>query len=104
VVAAFEDTDLACGPTIVLDALALGIPIVVTDTNACRDYYIAHGQTGLLSDPTSPEALSYVQMLMNGRERGLRMGSRAREYAVGELNQSLFEEGVVDALHSIGAD
>jgi hypothetical protein len=101
---AFDDTDLACGPTIVLDALALGIPVVATDTNACRDY-IVHGQTGLLSDPTSPEALSaHVQMLMEDKERRLQMGSKARAYAVGELNRSLFEERVVDALHSIAAE
>ena len=43
----FEDTDLACGPTIVLDALAMGLPVVANDTNACRDY-IVHGSTGLL--------------------------------------------------------
>lgn len=101
---AFEDTDLACGPTIILDALALGIPIVATDTNASRDY-VVHGQTGLLSDPTSSEALSAnLQVLMEDEQLRVQMGSRAREYARGELSRSRFEAGVVGALHSVAAD
>jgi len=98
---AFRDTDLACGPTIVLDALAIGIPVVATDTNACRDY-IVHGETGLLSDPKSPDALSGdIQMLMEDHDRRTQMGLRARKYAVDKLNRTLFEERVVDALQAI---
>jgi glycosyltransferase involved in cell wall biosynthesis len=98
---AFQDIDLACGPTILLDALALGIPVAATDTNGSRDYVLT-GETGLLSDPNSPEALAdNICILMEDDELRKRMGDRARAFAVTELGRPRFEERLVDALRSV---
>jgi len=98
---AFQNTDLACGPTIILDALALGIPVAATDTNGSRDY-VVNGETGLLSDPDSPEALSAnIALLMEDDELRKRMGERARTYAVTELGRERFEQRLVDAVRTV---
>jgi hypothetical protein len=98
---AFEDIDLACGPTIILDALALGIPVAATDTNGTRDYVLT-GETGLLSDPDSPTALSdNIRLLMEDEVLRTQMGERARAYAESELGRDRFERRLVDALRSI---
>ncbi len=90
VVAPFEDTDLACGPTIVLDALAMGIPVVATDVNACRDY-LEDGATGLLTPPGDADALAEaVDRLMREPETRAAMGAEALRTARAELSRSRF--------------
>ncbi len=88
----FEDTDLACGPTIVLDALAMGIPVVANDTNACRDY-VDDGVTGLISATTDGEGLARnITTLMEDPALRRRMATAARRQAEGELSRAVFEE------------
>ena len=90
----FEDTDLACGPTIVLDALAMGLPVVANDTNACRDY-IAHGSTGLLSGTNDHVGLAEnITVLMEDPQLRATMGAEGRRVARGELGRAVFEEEV----------
>lgn len=90
VVAPFEDTDLACGPTIVLDALAMGIPVVATDVNACRDYF-EHGASGLLTPPGDADALARaVDQLMRDPEARAAMGAEALRTARVELSRDRF--------------
>jgi glycosyltransferase involved in cell wall biosynthesis len=91
-VIAFLDTDRSCGPTVILDALALGLPVVSTDTNGARDY-VVHGVTGLLSPPGDAASLAAnVQLLLENQEMRAQMGAAARDFAVTRLNRSSFEE------------
>ncbi|MGC8463307.1 MAG: glycosyltransferase family 4 protein [Acidimicrobiales bacterium] len=97
VVAPFKDTDLACGPTIVLDALAMGIPVVATDVNACRDY-LQDGTTGLLTPPGDPDALAdAVDRLMRDPLTRAAMGAEALRTARTDLSRERF----LDALSSL---
>jgi glycosyltransferase involved in cell wall biosynthesis len=90
----FEDTDLACGPTIVLDALAMGIPVVANDTNACRDY-IVHGSTGLISGTGDHAGLAEnITTLMESPQLRERMGAQGKRMAEGELSHEVFEEKI----------
>ncbi len=74
----FEDIDLACGPTIILDAFAMGIPVVSSDTNGSRDY-VRDGVTGLLSPPDDPAKLAQNIADLLGSEDRRRAMSRAIE-------------------------
>jgi len=97
----FEDTDLACGPTIVLDAYAMGIPVACTDTNACRDY-VRHGVTGLLSAPGDADALAYniASLLDDPAMRG-QMSNAIREFAERELSRSAFVNSICSLVHDL---
>ena len=57
VAACFEDSIWPAGPLIVLDALALGKPVVATDFNGSRDY-VVDGVTGFLVEPGHPGAVA----------------------------------------------
>lgn len=57
VVISMEDTHLPAGPLVLLDAMAMGKPIVASDVNGVRDY-IDPGETGILVPPKDPEALA----------------------------------------------
>jgi len=86
----FADTDLACGPTIVLDAYAMGLPVICTDTNACRDY-VQHGTTGLLSPPGDAAALAWnIRSLSEDTNRRHAMGQAIAELVQGDLSRDTF--------------
>jgi glycosyltransferase involved in cell wall biosynthesis len=97
----FQDTELACGPTHVLDAYAFGLPVIATDTNACRDY-VRDGSTGLLSAPGDADALAAnVEALMSDPQRRRQMSSDIRELARGPLSRARFEESLAAALAEV---
>ena len=91
-VVTFNDTEFACGPTVVLDAYALGIPVVSSDTNGSRDY-VDDGVTGLLSPPGDPAALAAnIAALMDDPGRRAAMGEAMGERCAGALSRAMFEE------------
>lgn len=51
-----EDVDHAAGPLVLLDALAMGKPVIATDANGNRDY-VQDGQTALVVPCRDAEAL-----------------------------------------------
>ena len=58
----FVSTSLWEGlPTVLMEALALGIPVVATDIAGSREL-IVHEQTGLLAAPASPGALAEMML------------------------------------------
>jgi glycosyltransferase involved in cell wall biosynthesis len=88
----FEDTDLACGPTIILDAYAMGIPVVSSDTNGSRDY-VRDGVTGLLSPPDDPAKLAeHIDELLHSDDRRTAMSQAIESISWGELSRTVFEE------------
>jgi glycosyltransferase involved in cell wall biosynthesis len=57
VIVPLQDTDLPAGPTVLVDAMALGCPVIATDTNGTRDY-VKHGVTGWLVPPGDARGLA----------------------------------------------
>lgn len=65
-------------PTVILEAMALGIPVVATNIAGTRDL-VKHEQTGLLVPPEHPEALSLaIQQLLSDRVFAHRLAEAAR--------------------------
>ena len=61
--------------TSIMDAHALGVPVVATDVGGVPDL-VADGETGLLVEPRNPEALAAAIVRMLG-EASLRSACRA---------------------------
>lgn len=68
-------------PTVVLEAIAAGLPVVATDISGNREL-IQHGTSGLLTPPEDPAALSAaILAMMTGQVPAAEMAARARERA-----------------------
>ncbi|WP_167534310.1 MULTISPECIES: glycosyltransferase family 4 protein [Frankia] len=66
------------GVTVVLEAMASGRPVVVTDTPGIRDY-VDHGRTGILVPPYDTDALAEaVVHLVLDPDRAAALGAAAR--------------------------
>jgi glycosyltransferase involved in cell wall biosynthesis len=66
-------------PMVVLEAMALGLPIVATSVGGVPEL-ITDGETGLLVPPENPLALGQaVLRLLSNRELAVRLGQAARE-------------------------
>jgi len=83
-------------PRTVLEAGAMGRPVITTDAPGCRETVI-HGETGLLIPVRDPESLraAMIAVADEPAERAA-MGTKAREfisskYAVGEVNATLMK-------------
>ncbi|BDY04079.1 glycosyltransferase family 4 protein [Ferrimonas sp. YFM] len=75
-------------PKVLIEAAACGRPIVTTDNPGCRDA-IVDGETGLLVPIKNADALAEaLMMLLSDKEERVRMGERARMYAVKEFDVS----------------
>lgn len=68
-------------PTVILEAMALGTPVVATDIPGTRDLII-HEQTGLLVPPRQPSALAQAMVrLACDRDLAARLAAAARTRA-----------------------
>jgi glycosyltransferase involved in cell wall biosynthesis len=64
-------------PTVLIEACALGVPVLGTDVGGAREI-IRHGETGFLAPPGEPEALaSNLALLLSGAGRSLADRARA---------------------------
>jgi glycosyltransferase involved in cell wall biosynthesis len=64
-------------PTVLIEACALGVPVLATDVGGVREI-IRHGETGLLAPPGAPDALaSNLALLLAGAGRPLADRARA---------------------------
>jgi len=69
-------------PVTVLEAMAMGLPVVATDVPGCREA-VVHGKTGFLVSPRDIEGLvRAIQRLIEDPELRWRMGRAGRERAV----------------------
>lgn len=94
----FLDTDRSCGPSVIVDALAMGLPVVTTDTNASRDY-VVHGVTGLLSPPGDALQLAgNIKSILDDPGLREKMGNSARAFAATDLSRSTFESKLASIL------
>jgi glycosyltransferase involved in cell wall biosynthesis len=78
VVVPMMDTEMPCGPVVVVDAQAHGKAIVASDVNGTRDY-IEHGVTGWLVPPDNPDALAeQIRAVIDDERTLLKVGQAAR--------------------------
>jgi len=69
-------------PNALLEAMAVGLPVIATDTGGVRDAII-EGETGYVATPGDREELAdCLRRLTSDPSRADRMGHRAREYVV----------------------
>jgi glycosyltransferase involved in cell wall biosynthesis len=72
----FPSTWFETGGLVVLEALAQGIPVIVSRTTGAADF-IEHGSNGLLIEPGNWKALRTAMMTLNDPETAGRMGREA---------------------------
>jgi len=91
----FEDTHLPSGPLVLLDAMAMGKPIVATDVNGTRDY-VDNGRTGILVPPAQPDAMAHaIHHLMENPSLRRSLGNAAYEEAA-KLTAAAFLTGIIE--------
>jgi len=79
VVVPLQDRRISTGQVVILHAMALGKPLIVTRTSGSADY-IDDGRNGLLVPPSDPEALRRaIDRLMSDAALRERLGQAARQ-------------------------
>jgi glycosyltransferase involved in cell wall biosynthesis len=69
-------------PNVVLEAMASGLPVVATHVGGIPDL-VQHGVTGFLAESADSAALlAALQCIVSDRDLRVRMGDRARAYAL----------------------
>jgi len=73
-------------PRVLLEAAALGLPLITTDTPGCKEI-VRDGWNGLLVPPRDPRRLAgaVLRLLASPDERTL-MGSRSRTHVMGNFS------------------
>jgi len=88
-------------PKVLIEAAAVGVPAITTDTPGCRDIVLA-GQTGLLVPIRNPQAVAdAVIELLGDPERRAAMGRRAREHAVARFSLDYVVRATLDVYQEL---
>jgi glycosyltransferase involved in cell wall biosynthesis len=89
------------GQTVVLEAMAMGKPVVVTDSPAMREY-VTPGVTGELVAPGDPGALARaLQALLDDPQRRLRLGRAGRQAVETRFNDVAMWKAVAQCLRPL---
>jgi hypothetical protein len=103
VVVPLEDrTDRSAGEQTYLNAMAMGKPVIVTDTMGVRDY-VEHEQTGLIVPPRDPEALAHaMEWALNPADEpaARAMGERARQVTLKRFGPDNYVNGLLSVIDS----
>jgi len=86
---------------VVNEALAFGLPVIVSDTVGCRDDLVIHERTGYIFRSDDAFSLAhYMRMLAGNRDLAYRMGQRGKELA---KNYTIAEavQGIVAAFQFV---
>jgi glycosyltransferase involved in cell wall biosynthesis len=87
-------------PTVIQDAMALGVPVVSVNVGAVSEIVI-DGQTGILVAPLAAEAIAHATAgLIDDRQRRIAMGEAARRWAVGHYDTSVCTAAHLSAFRS----
>jgi glycosyltransferase involved in cell wall biosynthesis len=98
-----QDTDLPSGPLVLLDALALGKPVVVTDVGGSRDY-VRDGVTALLVPPGDADALARALLrLQSDASLRRRLGEAARAWSARRAGNGEFTAAIIAAVEQVVA-
>jgi glycosyltransferase involved in cell wall biosynthesis len=89
-------------PRILLEAGAMGKPVVATDVPGCREA-VAHGQNGLLVPPGDSEApASAIYCLLADPRLRYAMGRDGREKVMREFSEEAVALSTMDVYHKMG--
>ncbi len=89
------------GLTVVLEAMAAGRPVVVTEMPGIRDY-VVDGETGFLVN-RDPEAIAdALELLLVDSDRASTMGRAGRERLDQNFTTQHLAEGLAGLIHTIG--
>jgi glycosyltransferase involved in cell wall biosynthesis len=77
-------------PRVLMEAAAMGRPLVATDVRGCRDV-VRHGQTGLLVPPHNGPALAVaIERLLDDPALAETLGARAASAATHEFDEQIY--------------
>jgi glycosyltransferase involved in cell wall biosynthesis len=94
VVVPLHDVGFASGQTVILEAMAMGKPVITTHIRGHSDF-IEDGVTGLYVPPSDPAALrAAIEGLLREPERAAALGQRARVAVEGR-------HGIVDYVNAV---
>ena len=98
-----EDTELPCGPLVILDAMAAGKAIVTTEVNGAKDYVVS-GVTALVVPPRDPAAMAAaLEVVETDEALRSRLGEEARA-AAAEFTPDRVIKSLAEALRATQAD
>ncbi|GAA1954006.1 glycosyltransferase family 4 protein [Microbacterium deminutum] len=101
VVVPLQPTDIDAGVSVILEAMAMGRPVVVSRTVGQVDV-IRDGVTGTYVEPGDPVALRMViESLLNDPKMAEAMGARAREYVLVNHRVEDFADRVRSEAHGL---
>jgi glycosyltransferase involved in cell wall biosynthesis len=86
-------------PRTLLEASAMAIPIITTDSAGCREALIA-GDTGFLCEPRSARSLARAMLAIASMPSGMRraMGRAGRAYMERRFSEAVVHRAYLDAL------
>jgi glycosyltransferase involved in cell wall biosynthesis len=90
--------------TVLLEAMAAGLPCITTEVGTGTSWVVQHGVTGLVVPPCNPEALAgAIRQLLTDPDARWRMGRRGQQRARQEFSQQRMVQGVMDLYEAIVA-
>lgn len=93
-----QDTPYAAGPLVLLDAMALGKPVIANDVSGNRDYVRA-GHTALVVPPADSTALARaIENVWNNVDLRMRLGRAARTEALTTNSPATFWSALIDCV------
>jgi len=96
-----RDGDMDGIPVCLMEAAAMGVPIVSTRLSGIPELVI-HGETGLLAEPGDPESLAdNLQWAMNHPAEMERMAARGRERAARLFDSSASARAVLSMMEEV---
>ncbi|HEX5238304.1 MAG TPA: glycosyltransferase family 4 protein [Sphingomicrobium sp.] len=92
-------------PRVLLEAASMAVPVITTDWPGCREA-VEDGETGLLCEPRSAEALAAAmeQMLGISIEERLQMGQAGRARMEREFAEAIVHRAYLSALARLGIE
>jgi glycosyltransferase involved in cell wall biosynthesis len=96
-----KKVDEAVGLSVILDSMAAGRALIVSDIPGTSEY-IVHGETGLLVPPGNPDAMrTAIEYLWENPTLCAEMGRRARQIYEEKYTFPIFAQRVDKILHEI---
>lgn len=100
VVLPLESREISIGQSVLLEAMAMGKPVVVTSTNGTADY-VEHMKTGILVPPSDAGAMhDALNLLARSGELRRRLGAAAREEVMRSYLPNHYAQGVPRTLQA----
>ncbi|MGZ9829429.1 glycosyltransferase family 4 protein [Tsukamurella ocularis] len=98
---ALHPTVTGSGLTVVLEAMASGRPVVVTDNPGIADY-VQHGETGLLVPPGDADAFAAaIESLVRDDDMRIEMGRRAAAAARSRFTSEVMARHLAEMLRAM---